>query len=66
MLESRFYFADAAANGYLVSVIGKSKMTEVMGEVADTTGRVNLVLFTIVDAFIQRRRCAYRPFNEEN
>jgi hypothetical protein len=64
MQESRFYFADAAAEGYLHSLVGRDQTLEMLNEVASTVGQVNVALFTIVDAFIQRRGFAYRTHAE--
>ena len=64
MKSTRFYFADAAATGYLRSVVGKNQSDEIMMTVADLLRSVNHALMGIVEAFIQRRGYAYRAAAE--
>lgn len=66
MKESRFYFADAAAIGYLRSIAGRDNLEELIGEIADLLDPVNHSLFAIVNAYIQKRGFAYRPETKEN
>jgi len=65
MRESRLYFADAAAIGYARSVVGDPRIDDLLREVAETVDRINRGLFLIVEAFIQRRGCAFRDYREE-
>ena len=60
MKHTRFYFADAAATGYLRSIVGKDQSQEIMANVAELLRPVNFALMGIVEAFIQRRGHAYR------
>lgn len=64
MKNTRFYFADAAATGYLKSIVGKRQSEEVMMNVLELVRPVNLALKGIVESFIQRRGYAYRAEQE--
>jgi len=44
MKHTRFYFADAAATGYLRSVVGKDQSQEIMTNVAELLRPVNFAL----------------------
>jgi hypothetical protein len=64
MRSTRFFFADAAATGYLRSVVGSEntdELTEHLGEVID---QINHGLMMIVGLFIQRRGYSFRPESE--
>lgn len=65
MKESRFYFADAAAIGYLRSIVGRENMDELLEKIAELTDPVNCALMAIVESYIQRRGFAYRVEKEE-
>jgi hypothetical protein len=60
MRTTRFFFADAAADGYLDSVMGSERAGALMGETAEVVGRINASLFLMVGKFIQRRGYAFR------
>jgi hypothetical protein len=60
MEESRFYFADAAAQGYLRSIEGRDNIEEPIMKIAELLDPVNHSLLAIVDAYIQKRGFAYR------
>jgi len=64
MRENRFYFADAAATGYLSAIAGRSESDAMRTDVAEHLRIVNNALLYIVDAFIQRRGYAYRAETE--
>lgn len=59
MNESRFYFADAAAQGYLKRRLEKGGFEEFFNEVRSAIENVNLAVFQLVDRFIQRRGFGY-------
>jgi hypothetical protein len=60
MRNSRFYFADAAANGYLRSQVDKKDPRELLTRLADITAHLNQAIMQIVDRFIQKRGYAYK------
>jgi hypothetical protein len=62
MKYSRLYFADAAAEGYLLSQIEGKDAGELLNRLADITGDVNQAIMQIVDRFIQKRGYAYKDF----
>ena len=64
MKSTRFYFADAAATGYLRSIVGKDQSEEITMNVADLLRSVNYALMGLVEAFIQKRGYAYRASAE--
>lgn len=64
MRENRFYFADAAATGYLAAIAGSSESDVMRKDVAELLRTVNHALLYIVGAFIQRRGYAYRAEGE--
>lgn len=61
MQESRFYFADAAAIGYLRSIAGRDNLEELIGNISNLLEPVNHSLFAIVTTYIQKRGFAFRP-----
>lgn len=60
MKESRFYFADAAAIGYLRSIVGRENIEGLLEEITELLDPVNCALMAIVESYIQRRGFAYR------
>jgi hypothetical protein len=64
MRKTRFYFADAAATGYLRFVVGPEQVDELMMNVAEIIDQVNHGLMTIVGTYIQRRGYSYRAESE--
>lgn len=60
MRETRFYFADAAALGYLNSRVDGGDLSEFFKQTAPLLKSLNFALFEIVDRFIQRRGFAWR------
>lgn len=65
MRTTRFYFADAAVSGYLRHLAGAKNDEELQNEVEEVFERVNHGLMMIVEAFIQRRRYAFRKEAEQ-
>lgn len=65
MKESRFYFADAAATGYLRSIVGRKNMEELIVKIGDMLSPINYSLMAIVNSYIQKRGFAYRLETEE-
>ena len=63
MAESRFYFADGAAQGYLINLLGKKNYDEFLKESAEIFAQLNRSLMAIVERFIQKRS-AYRRVDE--
>lgn len=60
MKESRFYFADAAAIGYLRSIVGRGNIEALITKIGDMLDPVNFSLMAIVNSYIQKRGFAYR------
>jgi hypothetical protein len=65
MRSTRFFFADAAATGYVQSVAGSDTADEIKSELADIVGHVNNGLMMLVRTFIERRGYAYRREAEQ-
>lgn len=65
MQESRFYFADAAALGYLRSIMGRENLDALLIQLVDLLKPVNRALMAIVEAYVQRRGYAYRGETEQ-
>ena len=65
MRATRFFFADAAATGYLRSVVGSEDTTTLMEELAEIIDRINYGLMMIVGTFIQRRGYSFRQEAEQ-
>ena len=64
MRSTRFYFADAAAEGYLHSLVGYEQSEELKMELGDIIDRVNNGLMMIVGSYIQRRGYSFRSETE--
>ncbi len=64
MSQSRFYFADAAVQGYLHQTIGKDNWDDFIKNAAELFEQLNVSLLSIVDRFIQKRGFAYRAAPE--
>ncbi len=60
MGASRFYFADAAVEGYLREIVGKDEFGRLSTKIHDVVVSLNLALLGLVDRFIQQRGFAYR------
>jgi hypothetical protein len=60
MRSTRFYFADAAAEGYLHALVGHEQVEELKEDLGDIIDRVNNGLMMIIGNFIQRRRYSFR------
>jgi hypothetical protein len=60
MRATRFFFADAAATGYLRSVIGSDSADTMRDEMVDAVHSVNHGLMVIVRTFIEQRGRAWR------
>jgi hypothetical protein len=63
MRNSRLYFADAAANGYLRSQVDNED-PQLLNRLADMTSHLNQAIMQIVDRFIQKRGYAYYKDHE--
>ena len=55
MVKSSFYFADAAAQGYLAKVIGDKDFDGFLKNSAEIFGQLNVSLNSVIDKFIQKR-----------
>lgn len=60
MGASRFYFADAAVEGYFREIVGKSEVGELSMKIREVVDSLNFALLGLVDRFIQQRGFAYR------
>jgi hypothetical protein len=60
MEASRFFFADAAVDGYFKEVVGEGDVGQLSKKVRDVVELLNIALLWLVDRFIQQRRFAYR------
>ena len=58
MASTRFYFSDAAAQGYLEFLLGQNAV-EFMDQVNNTMGKLNEALMILVHRFIQKRGFTY-------
>lgn len=64
-IASRFYFADAAAEGFITQQIGQADMTSLNTKLDDILDNLNCALFSLVKSFIQTRS-AFRPYKRNN
>ena len=60
MAASRFYFADAAVDGYFQEMVGEDEVKQLSAKIHDVIESLNWALLSLVDRFIQQRRFAYR------
>jgi hypothetical protein len=60
MGASRFFFADAAVEGYFQEIVGKGEIGQLSMKVRDVVDSLNFALLGLVDRFIQQRGFAYR------
>ncbi len=65
MKETRFYFADAAALGYLRSIAGRENIDMIITKVAELLDPISHSLVALVNSFIQKRGFAFRIETEE-
>lgn len=65
MQGSRFYFADAAADGYLQSLARQEDPNDFMNSLADLTTALNRAIMQIVNHFIQKRGFAYKDYDSQ-
>jgi hypothetical protein len=65
MKATRFYFADAAALGYLRSITGRENIDMLITEIADMLDPLNHSLTALVNSYIQRRGFPFRSETEE-
>ena len=65
MSESRFYFADAAVDGYLRRTPRGEDWEDMRRDLGEMLDRLNLALWHLVLAFVQKRGFAYREFGEQ-
>lgn len=61
MRATRFYFADAAATGYVRFLVGPEQHDELMEHMGEIIDQVNHGLMMLVGAYIQRRGYPFRP-----
>jgi len=64
MRATRFYFADAAAEGYFHSLMGPEQPDELKKDMEEVIDRVNHGLMMIVRTYIQRRGYSFRKETE--
>jgi hypothetical protein len=60
MNASRFYFADAAVEGYFREMVGENEVGKLSLKVHEIVESLNFALLGLVDRFIQQRGFAYR------
>jgi hypothetical protein len=60
MGASRFYFADAAVEGYFQEIVGKDELRQLSTKIHDVVDSLNFALLGLVGQFIQQRGFAYR------
>lgn len=65
MSQTRYFFADAAARGYLTRDIQDQKVEDLLMKVLDLMEGLNFSLMSIIHHFIQKRGIAYRTSREE-
>jgi len=63
---SRFYFADAAADGYLASQAEQEDQKDPMTHLLGLTTDLNTAIMQIVHQFIQERGFAYQDFTSQS
>ena len=66
MRGSRFYFADAAVDGYLQSLVENKDLGDFTNSLAKTTSDLNQTIMQIVDRFVQKRGYAYKEYNGQS
>ena len=64
MKETRYYFADAAALGYLKSIAGTADIDVLLSNIAELLNPVSRALMAIIESYIQRRGYPYRVESE--
>jgi hypothetical protein len=64
MAESRFYFADAAAQEYLQTAMGTEAHSNAINVIREFMRPLNIALMELVDRFIQKRGFPYRNYEE--
>ncbi|HKI79726.1 MAG TPA: hypothetical protein VKA26_14390 [Ignavibacteriaceae bacterium] len=60
LAQSRFYFADAAAENYLISLSNPDDLEDFFKQVRDNIKKINVSIWYIVINFIQKRGTAFR------
>jgi hypothetical protein len=60
MGASRFYFADAAVEGYFREIVGKDELRQLSRKIHDIVDSLNFAILGLVGQFIQQRGFAYR------
>jgi hypothetical protein len=60
MEATRFYFADAAVDGYFLELVGEGEVRQLSAKIHDVIESLNRALLGLVDRFIQQRKFAYR------
>ena len=60
MGASRFYFADAAVEGYFQELVGTGEVGQLSAKIANVVDLLNSALLSLVDRFIQQRGFPYR------
>ncbi|MEA3409612.1 MAG: hypothetical protein U9Q95_04620, partial [Candidatus Eisenbacteria bacterium] len=66
MGSTRFYFADAAAFGYLGEVPGGGDWDQLSGDVRGVLAELSDALMGVVQGFVRRRTGGHREFEEES
>jgi hypothetical protein len=66
MRDSRFYFADAAADGYLQSLVENKNLDNLTNRLAEITADLNQTIMQIVDRFVQKRGYAYSEYKDQS
>ncbi len=64
MPESRFYFADAAAQGCIQITYGSKDTSFFNSSIGETLQKINLALWHLINNFITRRGFAFREFRK--
>jgi hypothetical protein len=65
MSKTRYFFADAAASGYLTSGIQDQKGEDLLGEFTSLMPKLTFSLMSIIHQFIQKRGFAFRIKKDE-
>lgn len=65
MAETRYFFADAAAKGFLTMNVGQHKGEDLLVQTTSIISDLNFTLMSIIHHFIQKRGFAYRAAKEE-
>ena len=64
MSKTRYFFADAAANGYLMRGIENQEDEYLLDEFMSHMSKLTFSMMSIINQFIQKRGFAFRPVKE--